>query len=155
MIKINFDGACGPKNPGGKCGGGAVILKDGKLLKEIVSEYVPQKRGQTSNNLGEFWGIIKALEFLKENGLQNEIILAQGDSVMVVNQMSGKWKVKTKKGYKIYTEVGLQGVALAKEFPHIRFEWIPREENEWADQLSKLAISKYYEQEFPQGESLY
>lgn len=142
MIEFYFDGACGPKNPGGRCGGGAIIYQDGEPLTTVVSEYIPKEEGKTSNNLGEFWGLYKALEWLKENNLNEEQIFVKGDSNMVINQASGNWKIKTKKPM-IYTEVGLEVVEfINNNFPFIEFEWIPREQNEIADGLSKQAIGQ-------------
>lgn len=138
MIVINFDGACGPNNPGGKCGGGAVVRKDFDILAEIAERYVPKVDKQTSNNVGEYFGLIKALEFVWMKGLENEAIMVYGDSNMVINQMAGKWKIK--KG--IYSEQALICKKLVEKFKLIRFEWIPREENCHADELSKIALKK-------------
>ncbi len=44
MIEIYFDGACTPINPGGRCYGGAVILKNQKILTEISEEYIPEAK---------------------------------------------------------------------------------------------------------------
>lgn len=136
MITIKFDGACGPQNPGGRCGGGAVILKDNDLFMEVSERYEPRIKGQTSNNVGEYFGLILAFHHLLDNYLQDEEILVMGDSNLVIEQMSGNWKIK--KG--IYVELANKAKELKANFKNIRFEWIPREENEWADELSKMAI---------------
>lgn len=136
MITIYFDGACGPNNLGGKCGGGAVIKNGNELIKEIVYRYKPKRDGETSNNVGEYIGLIKALEYLIKEKLNDEIILVYGDSNMVINQMEGGWKIK--KG--IYKEQALEAKKLKEFFKTIKFQWIPREENEWADALSKQAL---------------
>lgn len=137
MIKVNFDGACGPMNPGGRCGGGAVLIKDNKILAEIFDEYIPEKFGETSNNVGEYYGLLKALEYLLENKLENETIFIEGDSNMVIMQMSGRWRIK--KG--IYRDIALKTKETVNRFKNIMFIWVPREENEWADELSKKAIN--------------
>ena len=67
MIKINFDGACGPVNPGGKCGGGAVIIKDGQLVAELSARYEPKEHGNTSNNVGEYFALNIAYCFRLKN----------------------------------------------------------------------------------------
>ena len=136
MIKVNFDGACGPHNPGGKCGGGAVIIKDNELLAEIFERYQPKLFWETSNNVGEYYGLIKALEYLIDNKLHDEQIEVFGDSKLVISQMQGKWRIK--KG--LYLDLALKALYLRRYFKNIKFNWIPREENEWADQLSKNAI---------------
>ncbi len=138
MIKVNFDGACGPNNPGGKCGGGAVIIKDNKILAEITERYQPPITNiyATSNNVGEYYGLIKALEYLIDEGMEKEAIEVYGDSNLVINQMSGRWRIK--KG--IYAELARKAVELKRKFTDIKFYWISREENEWADELSKRAL---------------
>ena len=141
MIEIYFDGACGPNNPGGKCGGGAVIKKDNEILAEIAERYQPKEIGQTSNNVGEYFALLKALEYLFVKNLHKEPIMVYGDSNMVINQMSGNWKINTKHK-KIYTEIGLHALEFGKNFSLIRYEWIPREQNEHADELSKIALTK-------------
>lgn len=137
MIRINFDGACGPKNPGGRCGGGAVIIKDNEILAEIFDEYIPFNKQETSNNLGEYYGLLKALQFLVNSNLQDETVDVYGDSNLVISQMQGKWRIKNG----IYKDIAWKTRLYSKKFKFIRFNWIPREENEWADALSKKAIN--------------
>jgi len=86
--------------------------------------------------VGEYYGLYKALQYLIDNGLNDNSIIVEGDSKMVINQMTGKWKVK--KGY--YKDLAKKVIALKPKFKSIRYYWIPREENEWADGLSKKAI---------------
>lgn len=136
MITLFFDGACGPKNPGGNCGGGVVIFKGKELLAEIYEKFKPKDKKQTSNNVGEYFALIKGLEYLLNNNLENENITVLGDSNLVIKQMSNQWRIK--KG--IYYEQALICEKLIHKFPSLRFEWIPREENEWADFLSKKSI---------------
>lgn len=50
--------------------------------------------------------------------------------------MLGKWKAK--KG--LYIENYKIAKALAKKFENINFEWIPREQNDKADILSKFPL---------------
>jgi probable phosphoglycerate mutase len=58
------------------------------------------------------------------------------DSKLVVEQMSGRWKIK---------HPGLQPLAeqargLARQFRRVRYEWIPRERNKHADRLANEAM---------------
>ena len=132
MIKIMFDGACWP-NPGGKCSGGAVVLKNNVILSELAGEYVPEVKYATSNNVGEYYGLYVALKYLVENDLCDEKVEVVGDSDMVIKQMSGRWRIK--KGF--YLDLAKKVVLLREKFNDIKFKWMPREENEWADALSK------------------
>lgn len=138
MITVFFDGACGPENPGGKCGGGAAIYYDFELVYEIAERYVPKNPRDTSNNVGEYWALVKALELLLTQGKAQEEIEVFGDSKLVISQMTGKWRIKNG----IYKDVGLACQKLVKNFPNLRLQWIPREQNERADGLSKIALKK-------------
>ena len=138
MIKVFFDGACGPQNPGGKCGGGAAIYYDGELTVEIAERYVPKNPKDTSNNLGEYWALIKALEYLLTQGKAQEEIKVFGDSNMVISQMNGLWRIKNG----IYKEQAEVCKKLLENFSNIYLDWIPREQNERADELSKIALKK-------------
>lgn len=73
MTKVFTDAVCEPINPGGYAAYGVVILKDDiELLRE--GKFVGNDP-KISNNLAEYSGFIRTLEFLKENNLENEQIL--------------------------------------------------------------------------------
>ena len=90
-----------------------------------------------SSNVAEYAALCEALGFLLTNKHQDSIIEVRSDSTLVVNQMSGKWK--SRKG--LYREKYLEAVRLCARFPKLRFRWIPREENEEADGLSREAYA--------------
>lgn len=70
--------------------------------------------------------------------------MIRGDSKLVICQMfiacgyRRKWQMK--KGY--YLPIALKCKELIKQFPNITGEWIPREENNLADELSKAELKK-------------
>ena len=135
MIRAFFDGACGPHNPGGTTSYGAVIyLED---TTHTISElFIPPKNNprMLSNNVGEYAGLLSVLKYLKNCNFQENEIEICGDSNLVVQQMSGKWKIK--KG--LYVALALEAKELMKEFTNTNLRWIPREQNTVADKLSKL-----------------
>ncbi|MBI2079637.1 ribonuclease HI family protein [Candidatus Micrarchaeota archaeon] len=122
MLIIYTDGCC-LGNPG-KMGIGAVIQKDGKTINE-VSKFI----GQGTNNIAEYEAVIKALEGVKD--VEGEI-LVRSDSQLLVRQLNNEYKVKMPHLKKLKAQV--DSLILNKK---IRFEHIPREENERADYLSK------------------
>jgi hypothetical protein len=63
-------------------------------------------------------------------------IIIRGDSALVVNHMWGAWRIK--RG--VYVPLALEAAVRIKRFKSMRGEWIPREQNELADSLSKLAV---------------
>ena len=58
------------------------------------------------------------------------------DSKLVVEQMSGRWKVK----HPDLIELNREARGLASQFDHITFTWIPREKNKHADRLANEAM---------------
>jgi ribonuclease HI len=140
MIKCFFDGACEPINPGGTAAYGAVIIKDGHRIWEQSKIFYPKKgcEKETSNNLAKYSGFKAILDYLLASGLQLEPIEILGDSNLLIQQMFGRWKIRS--GY--YVPIALACRDLLKQFPQIRGQWIPREENSIADELSKAQLVK-------------
>ena len=129
-----FDGLCEPENPKGNIGFGAFILNPERKRIFEVSKYVPAKELNylTSNNVAEYMSIIAIFEYLIKNGLQKEKVIICGDSKLVINQMRGEWKCSGG----VYEPYYRKAFEMRKEFTNIRFEWIPREQNSIADELS-------------------
>jgi ribonuclease HI len=128
--KLQFDG-CSKSNPG-IAGAGAVIYK---FNKEIC--YKTQFVGNNeTNNVAEYTGLIIGLkEAIK---LNIKSIYVEGDSLLVIKQMKGEYKVKSSNLINLYNEAK----ELEKQFEIILFSHIYRCQNKRADELSNLAISK-------------
>jgi probable phosphoglycerate mutase len=62
-------------------------------------------------------------------------VLVKSDSQLLVGQMSKGWKVKGG----MYVAKLKEVRDLMKEFSSVSFEWIPREANEEADLLTRVA----------------
>jgi ribonuclease HI len=71
---------------------GALILKDESPVFE-KSDYVPAKF-ENSNNVAEYMAFIHTLDWLIENDLKERRIVVYGDSMLVVRQMNGEWRIK-------------------------------------------------------------
>lgn len=147
MIKVYFDGACEPVNPGGIAAYGLVILNNDKELVRVSKVFKPQKgkEKETSNNVAEYSGFLDALNWLLLGGYQNEKIRVFGDSKLVICQMFGdpelggrKWKMRG--GF--YKPVALKAQKVLEKFKDIKGQWLPREENNLADELSKAELIK-------------
>ena len=134
------DGMCEPKNPGGNMGIGAFVLNPNRERIFTHSDYITSEslNGQTSNNIAEYMAVISVMKFLLGDGLQNEKIIICGDSKLSIMQMRGEWKANGG-GYIPYYQKAQE---LKKNFKNIRFEWIPREKNSIADELSKCEAIK-------------
>lgn len=139
MIEAYFDGLCEPKNPGGVATYGFVVFRDGKRAHEGSGlAATPYSEGAT-NNVAEYTGVLKALEWLVEQGLEKEKILVRGDSDLIIKQLKGEYKVKSPLLAPLYKKAR----ELAFRFPSLSFEWIPREQNREADKLTNLAYAEY------------
>jgi ribonuclease HI len=90
--------------------------------------------GQTTNNIAEYTGLIKALEHARELGGRK--LLVHSDSELMVKQMNGLYKVKNEGLRPLYQ----QATALRKQFESVTIKHIYREQNEHADALCNEAM---------------
>lgn len=130
-IKVNFDGSCEPINPGGRMGFGAIIFDGNRTMFE-GSGSVPASPSN-SNNVAEYMALELALQWLIDNRMTEEKIIIRGDSMLVINQMSGAWRANGGLYFRKY----LNCKKLLANFSFLKFEWISRVENEQADNLSR------------------
>lgn len=129
-----FDGACEPKNPGGNMGLGAVIFIDG--VEKFTYRRFVKSHNLNSNNVAEYGSLIWILETLIEQGLNERFIYIYGDSQLVIMQLTGKWRIK----YGYYVDYANHAKELFKSFKNTIIRWIPREQNDYADKLSKSEL---------------
>ena len=119
---VTADG--GSRGNPGKAAYGAVIYENDKLVKEI-GQFI----GQASNNVAEYEGLIAGLKAVNEID-PAATILVKMDSKLVVEQMSGRWKVKHPNMQKLAKQ------AFAAHDPKlVSYQWIPREETSHADSI--------------------
>lgn len=133
-----FDG-CSRGNPG-PGGAGAVLLqeKQGGELKELWAGSV-FLGGRVTNNQAEYAGLKLGLQHVVNHTSSSEssTLLVQGDSLLVVKQLQGTYRVRSPNISGLYREVTslLQGLKSKPIFQHI-----PRALNSRADELSNLAV---------------
>lgn len=137
MITVNTDGLCEPINPGGIAAYGWVAYRDGEKIGEGYK--VVAEGPEATNNVAEYSGIIAALKWLLENNLQDEEIDLKSDSQLCIFQLNGFYQVKSPRILPLYQEA----TELLGKFPNIKLQWVPREENEEADALSRKAKEEY------------
>lgn len=131
LIQCYFDGSCEPYNPGGRMGYGYVILKDNKIFEKWSGK--TRENVDNSNNVAEYLALYNLLLRLIDLKLNDDVIFIKGDSSLVINQMTCKWKVKSGRYLKTARSCGL----LLPKFKLLHFCWVPRQENEIADKLSR------------------
>ena len=128
-----FDGACGPVNPGGTAAFGYAVYEDGAKVWE--NSGIIGKGPAMSNNVAEYCGVIEAAKYITTIA-PGSVVRFHGDSNLVVQQLSGKWKAKGGL-YMPYLHEAREICAALKA----SFHWIPREQNAEADKLSKKPLS--------------
>jgi probable phosphoglycerate mutase len=110
----------------------------GALVRDAVTGEVLAERaagiGRATNNVAEYGGLIAGLSAALE--LQPDEVEVRMDSKLVVEQMSGRWKVKHPAMKPLHDEAS----ALVRRLGRVRFSWIPREQNGHADGLANEAM---------------
>jgi probable phosphoglycerate mutase len=129
---IEADGAS-RGNPG-HASYGAVILNAN--TGDVVAERAAVL-GHATNNVAEYSGLIAGLEVIASLDPQ-AIVEVRMDSKLVVEQMSGRWKIKSP---------DMRTLAMrAREilpFQNVTYTWIPRNDNKAADALANEALDTH------------
>ncbi|MFE5210162.1 bifunctional RNase H/acid phosphatase [Streptomyces sp. NPDC056600] len=133
---IEADG--GSRGNPGPAGYGAVVADavTGEVLAE-TAEYL----GVTTNNVAEYSGLVAGLRAVRElaaaeSASGGEVsVRVRMDSKLVVEQMSGRWKIKHPGLAPLAEEA--RGVLPGG---NVTYEWIPRKENKRADRLANEAM---------------
>ena len=125
---LKFDG-CSKGNPG-RAGIGAVIYKNG-LEYWASCKYIGDKK---TNNESEYSALIFGLEAAIEKNIHK--LSVYGDSLLVINQVNGIYKVKNENLFELYEKA----IKLKNQFLYIDFNHIYRKDNKRADELSNIAL---------------
>ena len=125
---LRFDGAC-RGNPG-KSSAGAVLYKNNEEIW-TKSMYLGDN---FTNNIAEYFSLLLGLEEVVNRHILH--LDVQGDSLLVINQINGKWKVKNENLKKLYQKAK----HFEKKFNYITFTHIYREGNKRADELANQAL---------------
>jgi ribonuclease H / adenosylcobalamin/alpha-ribazole phosphatase len=127
-VVVEADG--GSRGNPGPAGYGALI-RDADT-GEVIAE-VAESIGHATNNVAEYRGLIAGLELFLEHTPDAQLEVRM-DSKLVIEQMSGRWKVK---------HPGMRPLAIRAQqlapFGTV-WTWVPREHNRDADRLANLAM---------------
>jgi len=134
-----FDGATEPVNPSGAMGMGVIILENDVVIKEY-SYYIPAKKENT-NNSAEYMSFIRILKWIKETNISNRKIEIFGDSMLVIKQMNNEWGINGG-AYAKYYFMAKDLLFECKKYNDVVIKWIPRDQNQLADDLSKRELIK-------------
>ncbi len=130
-VKIFTDGGS-RGNPGPSASGFVILdMEDNKLVDKGV--YL----GVTTNNQAEYTALKLALEEAHKLGVRE--VQVYMDSLLVVNQMKGIFKVKNRDLWPIHDAIQ----QLSKGFQKIEFSHVPREFNKQADAAVNRALDDH------------
>ncbi|MCV7032465.1 bifunctional RNase H/acid phosphatase [Mycobacterium sherrisii] len=145
-MKVIVEADGGSRGNPGPAGYGAVVHSADRAT--VLAESM-QAIGRATNNVAEYRGLIAGLEdAARLDASEVDVFM---DSKLVVEQMSGRWKVK----HPDLAELHAQARRLAARFDRITYTWIPRERNKHADRLANEAMDAAAEvdTETPEPES--
>jgi broad specificity phosphatase PhoE/ribonuclease HI len=112
----------------------------GALVKDADTGRVLAEEGTTigvaSNNVAEYRGLIAGLTLAQQVAPDADVEVRM-DSKLVVEQMSGNWKIK----HADMRPLALRANALVTSRPgSTSYTWVPREQNKHADRLANEAL---------------
>ncbi|OGR25929.1 MAG: hypothetical protein A2139_14240 [Desulfobacca sp. RBG_16_60_12] len=132
-MTLYADGLNEPRNPGGyACYGWLALDENGRRIAE--GQGCLGHGPGTTNNIAEYRAAIEALKWAASQGIMGVDLLA--DSKLVVNQANGAWACRAPHLFDLLVELR---TLMAQTNAKLR--WIPREENEEADRLSRKAYA--------------
>jgi ribonuclease HI len=126
----NIDG--GARGNPGPAGWGVVVQRgEGELAAELHGA-LPY----ATNNVAEYHGLLAALTWSVDQGATS--LLVRSDSLLLVQQMRGVYKVKNEGLKALHGQARL----LALKISRVQYEHVPREQNKDADRLANLAMDE-------------
>lgn len=130
-VKIFTDGGS-RGNPGPSASGFVILDMEDNVLVER-GEYL----GVTTNNVAEYTALKQALEECRRMGIRK--INGYLDSLLVVNQLNGKFKIKNRDLWPIHDAIK----KLIPAFDTVEFSHVPREFNKLADAEVNKALDAH------------
>ena len=133
-LVVEADG--GSRGNPGVAGYGALVRDPatGAVLVELA-----EPLGRQSNNVAEYSGLIAGLRAVLDIDAGADVRVRM-DSKLVVEQMSGRWKIKHEDMRRLALEARDLCARISDSGGSVDFEWIPREKNKDADALSNEAM---------------
>jgi probable phosphoglycerate mutase len=116
-------------NPGPAGFGVRIEYSDGTLFEEFCESI-----GVATNNVAEYRGLLAALAWARAHG--SSIVHVRSDSLLLVQQMRGNYKVKNPGLQPLHAKASL----LAHQIGRVTYEHVRREANKHADRLANAAM---------------
>ena len=132
MRRLIIEADGGSRGNPGPAGYGALVRDAGTMeVLATESEFI----GIATNNVAEYSGLIAGLRAAALIDAHASVLVRM-DSRLVVEQMSGRWKIK----HPDMKPLAATATEAARGFSAITYEWVPRERNKAADLLANEAI---------------
>jgi len=128
---LYFDGSS-KSNPG-LAGAGAVLYDENHNEILCISKKVGDKE---TNNYAEYCGLIFGLEECLQLLQHIKHLVVKGDSLLVIKQMKGEYKVKSENLLPLYKKAKELQLQINVSSVNIDFIHVYRNENKRADELS-------------------
>jgi probable phosphoglycerate mutase len=127
---VEADG--GSRGNPGPAGYGALVrdADTGRVLAERAASV-----GRATNNVAEYGGLVAGLQAVLDLDPAAAVEVRM-DSKLVVEQMSGRWKIK----HPDMQQLARQAQELARQLADVRYTWVPRAQNGAADALANSAM---------------
>ncbi len=129
-VKLFADGGS-RGNPGPSSSGFVIMTKEDEILVD-KGVYL----GITTNNQAEYTALKLGLEECRK--LDYKIVHVFMDSLLVINQMKGIYKIKNRDLWPIHNAIKI----LSNDFKTVTFQHVPREMNKLADAAVNRALDE-------------
>lgn len=110
----------------------AISSADGRILERIARGI-----GVATNNVAEYTAALDGLTRARELGAKE--VLLRSDSRLLIEQLSGRFRVKNPTLQRLHAEVR----EAAGPFDRVGYEHVPREENAEADRLANQGVDEW------------
>jgi ribonuclease H / adenosylcobalamin/alpha-ribazole phosphatase len=111
----------------------------GALVRDAQTRRVLAERaasvGRATNNVAEYGGLVAGLQAAFDLDPTADVEVRM-DSKLVVEQMSGRWKIK----HPDMQQLALRAQQIARRLGSVRYTWVPRAQNSAADALANSAM---------------
>lgn len=141
-LRVESDG--GSRGNPGLAGAGSSVVNPASVIAGEPHELACQWQhiDKATNNVAEYHGLINGLtlaaevaEKLGESAAETTVDVFM-DSKLIVEQMSGRWKIK----HPDMKPLAQQVKSLERDFAAVSYTWVPRAQNKRADELANRAM---------------
>lgn len=134
---VYCDGLCEPVNPGGIATYGWTVQIQGEEV--AIGCGLAAEGPDATNNVAEYTAVLQALVWLVPQLHPGDAIHLRTDSQLVVFQIRGTYRVRSARLQSLYRQVQTWIARAGERGVSVTVAWVPREDNQRADELSRIA----------------